>query len=105
MELTRYWLFLSKKCWINVVSSSSVSKNIGICQRARPEVLAMASYWVGLGGLAVASCWVDPGGFGSGKLLVSQEKKHKHKRFSHENQENQKNQENQRKPRKSKETR
>ena len=44
MGLTRYWLFLSKKCWINVVSSSSVSKNRGICQRARPEVLAMASY-------------------------------------------------------------
>ena len=44
MELTRYWLFLSKKCWINAVSSSSVSKNRGICQRARPEVLAMASY-------------------------------------------------------------
>ena len=26
------------------MSSSSVSKNRGICQRARPEVLAMASY-------------------------------------------------------------
>ena len=44
MALTQYWLCLSKKCWINTVSSSSISNNRDICQRARPEVRAMAGY-------------------------------------------------------------